>query len=256
MGDECLRDEYPEAGVIRFSRWIFNCYVIEDGGAGQAIVVDAGIKSNGMAAAEHFAGRRLNDPLTVLATHGHSDHVSGVAALADRTAVQLHLPARDREYASGEKPRTPTMRVAARIMPVIRDARFSFRALSEFIEGGRRAGFGSGPKFRLPLDPVSYLNEGDRVPGAPDWVIIHTPGHTDDSTSFYNEASRTLLAGDAVLTVSGRAWFTPEFVDESLMAQTEEKLRGLRVDHLFPGHGHPVHGTDVLADAIPHLERP
>ncbi|MDP3971387.1 MAG: MBL fold metallo-hydrolase [Candidatus Nanopelagicales bacterium] len=251
-----MRDEYVDVGVLRFSRWIFNCYVIEDGGAGQPVVVDVGITSNGVASAEHFAGRRLDDPLTVLATHAHSDHVSGLMALADRTAVQLHLPVKDRDYFAGEKPRTPTMKVAARIMPVIRDARFSFRALSEFLSGGRHAGFGSSSPFQMPLQAASYLTDGDPVPGAPDWVIIHTPGHTDDSTSFYNEASRTLFSGDAVLTVKGRPWFTPEFVDETLMARTEDKLRKLRVDHLFPGHGHPVHGQDVLSDAIPHLEKP
>lgn len=251
-----MRDEYADAGVIRFSRWIFNCYVVEDAGGGQPMIVDAGIASNGVAAAEFLSGQQFDAPLALLATHAHSDHVSGVAALSVREAVQLHLPVRDRDYFAGEQPRTPTMKVAARIMPVMRDSRFSFGALSEFVRGSKHAGFGSRYPFQLPLQPTSYLSDGDAVPGAPGWTIIHTPGHTDDSTSFYHAGARILFSGDAVLTVRGRAWFTPEFVDQSLMAKTEEKLRSVRVDHLFPGHGHPISGTDVLRDALSHLERP
>lgn len=251
-----MRDEYADAGVIRFSRWIFNCYVVEDAGGGQPMIIDAGIASNGVAAAEFLSGQQFDAPLALLATHAHSDHVSGVAALSAREAVQLHLPVRDRDYFAGEQPRTPTMKVAARIMPVMRDSRFSFGALSEFVRGSKHAGFGSRYPFQLPLQPTSYLSDGDAVPGAPGWTIIHTPGHTDDSTSFYHAGARILFSGDAVLTVRGRAWFTPEFVDQSLMAKTEEKLRSVRVDHLFPGHGHPISGTDVLRDALSHLERP
>lgn len=73
------------------------------------------------------------------------------------------------------------------------------------------------------------------------------PGHTDDSTAFWHAQSATLMSGDAVLSADGRAWFTPETVDEGAAARTERRLRGLPVEHLLPGHGLPVHGRDVWA---------
>ncbi len=39
------------------------------------------------------------------------------------------------------------------------------------------------------------------VPGLPDWQVIPTPGHTPGHLAPFREADRTLIAGDAVLTV-------------------------------------------------------
>ena len=58
--------------------------------------------------------------------------------------------------------------------------------------------------FGRSKSPLHMSANGDSLPGAPEWEVIATPGHTDDSTSFWNQGTKTLLSGDAVLSVGGR----------------------------------------------------
>lgn len=88
--------------------------------------------------------------------------------------------------------------------------------------------------------------------GSPGWEILSVPGHTDDSTAFWHAGSATLIPGDAVLSARGLAWFTPETVDDDLAAGSERRLRALKVEHLLPGHGLPVHRRDVWAEVTCH----
>ena len=118
-----------------------------------------------------------------------------------------------------------------------------------------RAGFGlAGFRFDPPIH--GYLRDRERLAGAPDWEVLATPGHTDCSTCLWNAKTRTLLTGDTVLSIHGRAWFNPEYVDAEASARTEAMLRRLPVEHLLPGHGHPVSGPRVMAEALSHRERP
>ncbi|MGH3560571.1 MAG: nitroreductase family deazaflavin-dependent oxidoreductase [Mycobacterium sp.] len=81
------------------------------------------------------------------------------------------------------------------------------------------------------------------LPGASAWTVLTTPGHTDDSIALWNEDSRTLLSGDAVISISGQPRFAPDTVDDNAAARTEAKLRALPVEHLLSGHGLPIHTT-------------
>ena len=58
-----------------------------------------------------------------------------------------------------------------------------------------------------------------------------------------------LLSGDAVVTLDGRAWFNPEWVDAAASRESEERLRALSVRYLLPGHGLPISG-DVWRRAM------
>lgn len=239
-------------GIARFWSWIFNCYLVPDGGAGTPLIVDPGMPR--LAAAAGQAADRLQraEAIPVAATHGHTDHVGGIRALADVGDIRLFLPERDIDYLAGSAPRSPTLRALARIWPVMRDVPFEGSALVQAARGGRVAGFGGLGGFRMPLKPAGFLADGDTIPGAPDWAVLRTPGHTDDSICFYNAASRAMFSGDTVLTCRGQAWFNPEYVDGAALGATEDRLRGIRVDTIFPGHGHPITGVDLLARARPH----
>ena len=57
------------------------------------------------------------------------------------------------------------------------------------------------------------------------------------------------MSGDAILSVGGRAWITPETVETRPAPTSAERLRHLDVAHLLPGHGRPVHGEGVTACA-------
>lgn len=70
-----------------------NCYAYES--AGEVMVVDPG--NCGAQIAEQLAGKKVR---WIVATHGHGDHVGGVAALKDATGAPFCIHAADAERAS------------------------------------------------------------------------------------------------------------------------------------------------------------
>ncbi|MEM9204154.1 MAG: MBL fold metallo-hydrolase [Actinomycetota bacterium] len=243
--------------VSKASAWIFNCYVIH-GDDGVAIV-DPGLPLVAKRTLDHLArdlGRSPHDIRSVNCTHGHPDHVGGVSALAGGDA-ELCLPRRCEAYLAGERPRVfPLIESTVRFLPVWAEQPFEAKALGEFAKLGTRVGFGGPPDIALDFEPTAFLDDGHTLVGSPEWEVIHAPGHTDDSTCFYHRGSETLISGDAVVTVDGRAWFNPEYVDSDVAAATEERLRSLPVRHLLPGHGEPIEAADVWATALSFREPP
>jgi len=139
--------------------------------------------------------------------------------------------------------------------PVFGDQPFALGALVDVARSARRIGFDArGCRFPVPVS--DWLRDGELVPGAPAWQVVSVPGHTDDSTALHHAGLGVLLSGDAVLSVQGRAWFTPELVDEAAAAETEDRLRSLEVGAMLPGHGRPVIGRRVLDHALGAEERP
>jgi glyoxylase-like metal-dependent hydrolase (beta-lactamase superfamily II) len=234
-------DDMAELGVVRLSRWIFNCYVLRSGEG--AVVVDAGL----LRVADDLAAVLSGPVHAVVATHGHSDHVAGAAELAARQAAPIWLPVKTLSYLDGSKPRTPTPAAAARIWPTLIDQPLDRIGVAGLLSGARVAGYGTpaGMRWRGPA-PAGGLADGQPLPGAPDWTVINAGGHTDDSIALWNPASRTLLSGDAVLTTRGSVWHTPEIVDASIAAATRQRLEQLPVAHLLPGHGRPVHVDETV----------
>jgi glyoxylase-like metal-dependent hydrolase (beta-lactamase superfamily II) len=237
-------DDMPDIGIIRVSRWIFNCYVLRSGDG--AVVIDAGLPhvAADLAAVIDRVGGSVH---AVVATHGHSDHVAGAAELAARHDAPIWLPALTLTYLDGARPRTPTLAKAARIWPTLIDQPLDRVGVTGGLSGARVAGYGTpaGMRWTGPA-PRGGLAEGRPLPGAPDWTVISAGGHTDDSVALWNSTTRTLVSGDAVLTARGKAWHTPEIVDAGSAAATRRRLEELPVAHLLPGHGRPVHVNETV----------
>lgn len=241
-----------DLGARQFSRWVFNCWVIDDGGEQRPLIVDLGLRSTATALQAMLAEQFPTVAPVVVATHLHVDHVAGIAPFEERTNCDVFLPPKAADFAAGESFCLPGPREVAKIVPVLRSQPFEFAPLRELATA--KVGCVRGG-YVAPTARPHYLVDGESVPGAPDWRVLAAPGHSADSVVLWNESARTLLSGDAVLSVGPRAWFNPETVDPARQAETEDRLRSLRVDVLLPGHGRPVVGRDVLSRALGFTER-
>lgn len=249
-------DRLFDLPIYRTNLWIFNCYAIAEGN--RATLVDVGLPSIGDAAIDGLIENDLdpNHLHGLLCTHAHPDHVGGMPRVLERCTTDTFFPARCESYLAGERPRRFGANDAIRFLPVWGEERFSLTAVREFARAGLTIGFGGPKDIKLPFTPTGYLADGVAPAGMPGWETISAPGHTDDSTCFYHRESATLLSGDAVVTLEGRAWFNPEWVDRQLSSETEERLRSLEVRYLLPGHGKPIEGPNIWARARSFDERP
>ena len=84
--------------------------------------------------------------------------------------------------------------------------------------------------------------------------VVHTPGHTPGSCSFFRAADRTLLAGDCVLKrITPNPVLSPDPVDPARRFRSLEeylvslaRLRSLSPTLVHGGHGEPVHDFEEL----------
>src|ERR1035437_767663 len=160
-----------DIGVTRLSRWIFNCYLIHDGGDGRPLVVDPGLPGviDDLLPLMDRLGLAPDGLSALCATHAHSDHVGGAPALASRAKARVHLPEPSRAYLEGSTPRSPRPKAIARIWPAAFDQPLDARGVADAARGSRVAGYGTGAGMRWPNEvPIEYLADGEHLPGAPD----------------------------------------------------------------------------------------
>ena len=102
------------------------------------------------------------------------------------------------------------------------------------------------------------LPEDGSVPGLPGWRWIHTPGHTPGHVSFWREADRLLLVGDAFVTTAQESAYAaltqePELhgppmyltLDWTAARESVRALAALKPERVLTGHGRPLRGPDM-----------
>jgi len=138
------------------------------------------------------AGIPETDPSAILLTHQDIDHIGGLPSYltdrADRPLVYAHEE--DRGAIDGEK---PMLKVTAERLESL------LRAMADPV----RKAFESA--YLRPTRPnVSRtFTDGEKLPYGGGLVVIHTPGHTPGHVCLYHEASKTLIAGDAMTVADG-----------------------------------------------------
>ena len=181
-----------------------NCYVLRSGEAAKdCLLVDAGLGADKLI--KFLQEHKLN-PVAVVLTHGHIDHIAGVAALrAEFLDIKVHIHKLDAEMLT-----EPNINLSAM----------------------------AGAAFITEPEDVS-LKERDVIDLAGvKLLVLHTPGHTPGGISLYSKEDGVAFVGDTLFADSiGRTDF-PGGSMSQLLTSVREKLFTLPEEtKVYPGHG-------------------
>ncbi len=87
----------------------------------------------------------------------------------------------------------------------------------------------SGQQHR-PVQDGQAVTVGDQ-PG----ILLHTPGHSEDSICLFLPETGTLFSGDTLYRITDHLGSYPQAYVNSL-----ERLAELNIKTIYPGHGHPI----------------
>ncbi|WP_173917047.1 MBL fold metallo-hydrolase [Halobacillus sp. Marseille-Q1614] len=234
VADEILDD------IAYYRTLMVNVIFIGEPDSKNWVLIDCGIG--------HYAQRIIeaaekrfgsNPPAAIILTHGHFDHVGSAKKLAQHWDVPIYAHAKEMEYLTGE-----------RSYPV-GDSTIGgglFTILSPFFPT-------TPPNLKKWVHP---LPEDGTVPFLEKWRYIHTPGHTPGHVSFFRDSDRTLISGDAFITVKQESslavfiqhqhvhgppsYFTHNWTDAE---RSVKKLAALNPKTAVTGHGLPMSGEDL-----------
>jgi glyoxylase-like metal-dependent hydrolase (beta-lactamase superfamily II) len=213
---------------------------------GPWVMVDAGTPGTTarirMAAEDVFGG---TPPRAIVLTHGHFDHVGALRELAEEWDVPVFAHPLEMPYLDGRANYPPPDPTVGGFMA----------QLSRFFPK-------TGINVANRLRPLMIDNS---IPFMPGWRVVHTPGHTPGHVSLFRDEDRTLIAGDAVITIDQQhptklfsqarelhgppQYFTPDW---DTAHESIRRLAELRPRTVATGHGLPMSGDDV-ADLLTDL---
>ena len=170
--------------IFYFTNQIVNVVMIGKPGTTDWVLVDAGMPESGDTIIEAVEARfgKGAKPACILLTHGHFDHVGGIVHLVKAWDVPVYAHPLEAPFLTGRQ---------------------AYPDPDASVEGGMLAKI-SGIYPHDPIDIAPALRtipEDGSVPFLADWTWIHTPGHTPGHIAFFRESDRTLIAGDAFVTV-------------------------------------------------------
>lgn len=208
------------------------------------VLIDTGMP--GTVDAIREGARRAGAPFErlnrVILTHQDIDHIGGLPEVLGAVGhdVEVLAHAADKPYIEGEK------------QPIKLNREF-FAERARALPADQRARIEALVNDPPHAHVTRTLRDGEELPACGGIVVLHTPGHTPGHISLYLKRSKTLVAGDALVSEGGvlqgpRPTATPDM--PSAMASLR-KLTGLDIETAVTYHGGVV--TAGVAERLAQL---
>lgn len=235
--DEAVIEIAPDLAYRRLA--MVNIVLFGQQKSREWVLIDAGLPGTAGMIARSAEARFGTDgpPAAILLTHGHFDHVGALRTLAERWNAPIYAHVLEHPYLDGTSsyPK-PEASVGGGVMSLL------------------------APLYpRGPLDVSQWLRplpEDGSVPFMPGWRWLHTPGHSVGHVSFWRDADRSLIAGDAFITTAQESayavtvqepelhgppmYFTPDWQKAGASVTA---LAGLEPEIVVTGHGRAMRGA-------------
>ncbi len=190
---------------IKIDTWIgdpTNCYILCDEETKETIVVDPAGEVEKIINMLNILDAELK---YIYLTHCHGDHISGVKKLQEQKGGKILI---HRDDAEG-----------------LNDKNINLTHIIDM------------PEIELEAD--SRLNDGDLLHiGKIEFSVIHTPGHTQGSSTLYCKKEGLLISGDTLFRGTWGRTDLPTSSFFSIIDSITNKLMVLPDDTIvYPGHG-------------------
>ncbi|WP_379668225.1 MBL fold metallo-hydrolase [Pueribacillus sp. YX66] len=238
IGIELLPDLYC------YTIQIVNIVLVGKPETNEFVLVDAGMPESANKIISVVEGRfkKNSRPRAIILTHGHFDHVGAVIELVEYWKIPVYAHELELPYLTGQK---------------------SYPKPDPSVEGGIVAKLSPMfPNESIDLGTNIHLLPSDgSVPHMPGFRWIHTPGHTPGHVSLFRENDRSLIVGDAFVTVKQEYLYKvitqekemsgpPRYLttDWKAAKQSVEKLEALKPSVAVTGHGAPMEGNELSSN--------
>ena len=179
-----------------------NCSVFGDEASKEALVVDPGDE---IAEILQIVAKHQLKVKAIFITHAHIDHIGGAQKLKEATGAPVYMNRNDTE-------------------------------LQKMLDT-QAAWLGMRPPEQVEID--CGANDGDTlVIGTTEFHVLHTPGHTQGSTSLWIPSEKKLVAGDTLFRESIGRTDLPGGDGKQILRSIHAKLLPLPPEtEVIAGHG-------------------
>ena len=197
--------------------WGTNCFVVATGPGQECVVIDPG--KDAMPGVDEVVREHRLNPVAVLVTHGHLDHMWSVTPVCEARDVPAYIHPADRHL------------LADPMAGISGDTRLMFEQMT----GGR-------PQFAEPNDVRALDDQVDVDLAGLRFHVRHAPGHTPGSTVFLTdpdgEVPPVMVSGDLLFAGSIGRTDLPGGDHAAMLASLSRVVLPQPDEMLvLPGHG-------------------
>ena len=191
------------------------------------LLLDGGCKCDSKTLRDYISkqmNRQLDDLKLCVVTHMHPDHAGGAQSLRSYTGCKIAAGPGLNDWYKG----------FGGFLQHKVDTYLAWWVSRKQNRQNRRI------RYPRKLFADFRLNDSQPVPGFPDWLMIHTPGHTSHDVCLFHPESGFFYAGDLLVRIKDK--FLPPFpvTLPDVMCQSLKRVEGLSIHTMLLAHGGPV----------------